>query len=78
MTDKPNVIASNLKDSLSLQEIAERCRAAWDRMTPDERREMLRRQAESIARAEASWPKPRYRWENGVKIYESYEDYCNG
>jgi hypothetical protein len=46
-------------------------------MTPEERAAMLRRQAEGVARAEASWPKPKYRWESGVKVYESYEDYCN-
>lgn len=46
-------------------------------MSPDERREMVRKQIESVARAEASWPKPRYHYVNGVKVYESYEDYCN-
>ena len=42
-----------------------------------EREEMYRQQREGYARAEASWPKPRYRWVDGVKVYESYEDYCN-
>jgi len=46
-------------------------------MTPAEREEMYRQQREGYARAEASWPKPRYQWVDGVKVYESYEDYCN-
>lgn len=50
---------------------------AVKRMTPEEREEMIRQQRESWVRAELSWPKPRYRWENGCKVYESYEDYCN-
>lgn len=47
-------------------------------MSPEERAEMLRQQSENWARAEASWPKPKYHYENGVKIYESFEDYYNG
>jgi hypothetical protein len=50
---------------------------AVNAMAPDERAAMLRRQAEGWARAEASWPKPCFRYENGVKVYESFEDYCN-
>lgn len=46
-------------------------------MTEDERRTMWREQGKSYARAEASWPKPKYKMVNGVKVYESYEDYCN-
>lgn len=34
-------------------------------------------QCESWARAEASWPKPKFKWINGVKVYDSYEDYLN-
>jgi hypothetical protein len=46
-------------------------------MTPEQRAEMLRAQGESWARSEAAWPKPKYEWRNGVKVYASYEDYCN-
>lgn len=48
-----------------------------DAMTPEQKREMLREQGESWARAEASWPQSKFHWENGVKVYHSYEDYCN-
>lgn len=47
------------------------------KMTPEEREEMMCQQRESYARSELSWPKPKFRWENGVKVYDSYEDYCN-
>lgn len=47
-------------------------------MSPEEKAEMIRRQGEGYARAEASWPKPKFKMVNGVKVYASYEDYCNG
>ncbi len=43
----------------------------------EERARMLRRQAESWARAEASWPKPKFRMVGGVKVFDSIEDYYN-
>lgn len=46
-------------------------------MTEDERRAMWREQVKGVVRAEMSWPKPKYKFINGVKVYESYEDYCN-
>lgn len=46
-------------------------------MTPAERDAMVKRQIEGIAKAEMSWPKPKFHYENGVKVYDSYEDYCN-
>lgn len=38
---------------------------------------MMKAQAESWIQAETSWPKSNYHYENGVKVYHSYEDYCN-
>lgn len=46
-------------------------------MSPAEREAMYATQREGYARAEASWPKPKYEWVDGVKVYASYEDYCN-
>lgn len=71
MTGKP-------KDPTNLNKLLSQAVEALDSMTPEQQREMHRRQAEGVARAEASWPKPRYRMVDGVKVYESYEDYCNG
>lgn len=47
-------------------------------MTPEQREAMLRQQIIGVARAEASWPAPKYQIVDGVKVYASYEDYCNG
>jgi len=63
--------------SAELEEALRRARAQVETMTPEQRDEMIREQARSWARAEASWPKPRYEWRDGVKVYASYEDYCN-
>jgi hypothetical protein len=60
-----------------LSELIQRAVAAMDAMTPQAREEMFRRQRESYVRAEMSWPKPKFKWVNGVKVYDSFEDYCN-
>ncbi len=46
-------------------------------MTLAELDAMVRRQIEGVAKAEASWPKSKFEWVEGVKVYASYEDYCN-
>ena len=46
-------------------------------MTPEEREAMYKAQRESYVRAEMSWPKPKFKWINGVKVYDSIEDYHN-
>lgn len=61
-----------------LNKLIEESRKMFKAMTPEQRDEMFRRQMESWVRAEVSWPKPNYHYENGVKVYDSYEDYCNG
>lgn len=50
--------------------------ASFNAMSSEAQADMLRRQRESYVRAEMSWPAPKYRWENGAKVYESYADYC--
>lgn len=62
---------------LSLSVLLEQAKARWAAMTPEQQEAELRQQREGYARAEASWPKPKYAWVNGVKVYASYEDYCN-
>ena len=56
-----------------LEESAKRVKA----MSPEERAEMIRKQKESWVRGVMGWPKPKFKWVIGVKVYESYEDYCN-
>ncbi|MFA6159425.1 MAG: hypothetical protein WC763_07405 [Candidatus Paceibacterota bacterium] len=46
-------------------------------MSPEAREEMMRKQREGYVKAEMSWPKPKFHYENGVKVYHSYEDYLN-
>jgi hypothetical protein len=53
-------------------------KARYDAMTPEQQAEMWRRQREGYARAEASWPKPKFKMVDGVKVYDSMEDYHNG
>ena len=60
-----------------LDELLAKSKAYVDSLTPEEKREMIRKQGESWARAEANWPKPKFHYENGVKVYHSYEDYLN-
>ena len=51
---------------------------AYKAMTPEEKEAMHEAQRESWVRGEMSWPAPKYEWVNGCKVYDSYEDYCNG
>lgn len=60
-----------------LAELLKRAAAQVAAMSPAEREEMYRQQRDSYVRAEMSWPKANYKWVNGVKVYDSYEDYCN-
>ena len=60
-----------------LDELLAKSKAMVEAMTPDEKAAMLKAQAESWARSIADWPKPKYKWINGMKVYDSYEDYCN-
>lgn len=47
-------------------------------MSPAERDAMIEAQRESWVRGEMTWPKPNFHYENGVKVYHSYADYCAG
>ena len=46
-------------------------------MSDEDRKRMMDAQAASYARSITDWPKPSYQWINGVKVYASFEDYCN-
>ena len=60
-----------------LKALLERSKALVDAMAAAEREAIYAQQREGCVRAEASWPKPKYEWVNGVKVYASFEDYCN-
>lgn len=46
-------------------------------MTPEQQEAMWKAQRDGYVRAEMSWPKAKFKWVNGVKVYDSFEDYCN-
>ena len=46
-------------------------------LSPEARDALLKQQRASYVKTEIPWPKAKFHWENGVKIYESLEDYCN-
>ena len=62
----------------ALVRLLAKARQKVDAMTDEEREAMLKTQREGYARAEASWPAPKFKMVDGVKVYDSYEDYCNG
>jgi len=61
-----------------LEDLLAKARLAYRQMTPEEQEAMHKAQCESWVRGEMGWPKPRFTMVNGVKVYDSYEDYCNG
>ncbi len=63
--------------SPELEQLIEEAKALVDVMTPEQKEAMFKAQHESWVRAEMSWPKSKFKWINGVKVYDSYEDYCN-
>lgn len=60
-----------------LKTLVDAANKRYEAMTPEQQTDMWRKQRESYARSIALWPKPKFKWINGVKVYDSYEDYCN-
>jgi hypothetical protein len=60
-----------------LQAAFEKAQRAWDAMTPEQQAAHREAQRQSYVRAEMSWPKAKFKYIDGVKVYDSYEDYCN-
>ena len=60
-----------------LKDLIAKAKAAYDTMTPEQKKAHDDAQRASFVRSIVDWPKPNYHWENGVKVYHSYEDYCN-
>lgn len=63
--------------SPELERLLAESKVKVDAMTPTEREEMFRKQRESWVRGEMFWPKAKFKMINSVKVYDSYEDYCN-
>lgn len=64
--------------SPELEALLKKSKELVDAMTPEQREAMYKAQRESWVRGEMAMPKPKFKWVNGVKVYDSYEDYCNG
>jgi hypothetical protein len=60
-----------------LHEMVQAAVARFDALTPEQQREHRLAQQQSFVRSIVEWPKPKFRWEHGAKVYESFEDYCN-
>jgi hypothetical protein len=71
MTIKPNI------ERVALQDLIKKSVKAYEALPSEEKEKMHQAQKESWVRGQIGWPKSKYRWENGVKVYASYEDYCN-
>jgi hypothetical protein len=63
--------------SAELQRKIDEAQKRFEAMSPDDQKKMRDAQRESWVRAEMSWPKPKFKMIDGVKVYDSYEDYLN-
>jgi uncharacterized small protein (DUF1192 family) len=61
----------------TIERLLAESKAKVETMTPGAREAMFRQQRESWMRAERGWPAARHQWIDGVKVYDSYEDYAN-
>ena len=59
--------------AMTLDELIKKAAADFAALSP----EAQAQQRASWPKAEMSWPKAKFHWEFGVKVYKSYEDYCN-
>ncbi len=66
-----------MKDRTELTRLLHEAAAHVAAMTPEAREEMFRAQRESWVRSIALWPKAKFKWIDGVKVYDSLEDYYN-
>lgn len=73
----PKMMSKPTPPRLELEELLARSKATVEAMTDEEREALYKAQRESWVRGEMGWPKSKYKWVNGVKVYDSYEDYCN-
>ena len=64
-------------DLFDLDDLLKRAKDKFDRMSPEQQDAMMAAQKKSLVNAEMSWPKPKFTMKDGVKVYDSYEDYVN-
>ncbi|MGY2995429.1 hypothetical protein [Mesorhizobium sp. URHB0026] len=66
-----------MEKDLDLARLLAESRKRVAAMSSEELSAMHQAQRESWARSITEWPKPKFDWIDGVKVYASYEDYCN-
>lgn len=64
-------------DRSELDRLLKAAAEAVAKMTPEDKAAMYEAQRQSWVRGEMGWSKPKFKWVNGVKVYDSYSDYCN-
>ena len=60
-----------------LARLIQQAAAKYKALSPEQKAAHDAAQRASFVRSIVDWPKPKFRWENGVKVYDSFEDYCN-
>lgn len=60
-----------------LQKLVDDSVARFNALTPGQQEAHRDAQRKSWVRAEMSWPKAKFKWVNGAKVYDSYDDYVN-
>lgn len=71
------MIPFEIRDNPELTKLLQESVAEFKTCSPEQQQEIMRIQKEGYVRAEMSWPKPNFSWKDGVKVYASYEDFCN-
>lgn len=71
-------VMTDRRKSDDLPSLIEKSVAEFNALPEAEQREIRRQQRESWVRGEMSWPKPKYKWIGGAKVYDSLDDYYNG
>lgn len=62
---------------MSINELIAEAIERFKQLTPEQQQAMRDAQRKSWVRSIVDWPKPKFKWVNGAKVYGSYEDYCN-
>ena len=62
---------------MTLDELIKKAAADFAALSPEAQKALFHQQAVSYAKAELDWQKAKFHWENAIKVYEGYEDYCN-
>ncbi len=76
----------DIKTAPELLALIDKSVAAFKALSPEEQEllslvkiqnDFRKEQIRSYLRGEMAWPKAKYQWIDGVKVYASYEDFCN-